>query len=250
MLVKPLDARGALTRSIKVGKKKQPLWRALFDGSADPANEGLHHVTPELFARFSRSLSLIDRIDALIDMARGAYGLWGYDLVPLDTIGRDAALGRWATIHADRLLAWSRTRRGVETIGSQETVPIFLALVRNDIPLEPRWDALVPVHCNTTPQVLVEIWRAVPDARRETVLADRLAASNRVTAYATAALLAPELRSKACTQVLSYHLERRLLNTPPAAKVRAIIKAVDASAAADIKPLARKPAAKPARKRR
>ncbi len=80
MPVKPLDARGALARSIKVGKKKQPLWRALYDGSEDPDDKTSHNVTPELFARFS--LSLLDRLDAELDISLGAYGLSGPPLGP------------------------------------------------------------------------------------------------------------------------------------------------------------------------
>jgi hypothetical protein len=166
-------------------------------------------------------LSLVERLEAAVDIGLGAYGLTGYDLVPLEAIARDVAIARWAKAHVERTLAV--VGESQRSAGSQATVLLFLALVRNDVPLDPRWDSLLPVHCNKGPKHLIAIWRAVPDARRDAVLVARLDEAYRP--YAAAALLAEELGSRAAARWLLERIDK--FDDPPRAKVRAIAAAID-----------------------
>jgi hypothetical protein len=234
MTTEGLDPTGALTRNVRgADGRDEPLWKALFEASAYKSGENRptrHDVNATLLAAYG--LSVIDTLDAAIDIALGAYGLAGVDLLPLDLIVRDDGLAHWAAAHVERLAAaWA----SLKTKGSQATVPLFLALVRNEVPLDPRWDAMIPVHSNKTPTVLVEIWRAVPSERREDVLNRQLREAYLPVAYQTAALLAPALRSKVCAKFLSEHVDK--LNSPPRASVKAIIKSIDRSAASKVRTL-------------
>jgi hypothetical protein len=82
----------------------------------------------------------------------------------------------------------------------------------------------------------VEIWRAVPEGRREAALLACLAQAYLPVAHRAAALLAPELRSRALAAFLVDHVDE--VDAPPRAEVLAIVTSIDPALGREVETLA------------
>ena len=149
-----IDPPGVLDREVEYGDgETAPLWRALTE----------LEDTPEADALFE-TLSVADRLEAWGDLAFGAYRIDPPN--PPEAIG-DA--GReWAPSYADRLVAMFAPdaphveRDGCNSVPDHVAAVVIGALTGADIPIEERWDFLVPID--------LDVIARLPEARREAVL--------------------------------------------------------------------------------
>ncbi len=180
MKVKPVAASKksrALETEIDFEGKK-PFYRAvqLATDAVGPSKVGA------LFAR----LPLPTRAAALLDIFHHGFA---YDLdeslygdVDLLAGIRGAELATWAKGEADRMIALAEERRKTGRFRFPvETYcwPIFVALVRAGVAIEPRWDALLPVGTKgrgLRGATMKECLAAIPEERRMKALVASLAA--------------------------------------------------------------------------
>lgn len=83
---------------------------------------------------------------------------WFFDDRFIETMGAEG--GAWAKAYADEFLAAPEPRQ------KDALWPIFMALIRARIPIEPRWDALFPLGFGAHHECLIECIAAVPEERR------------------------------------------------------------------------------------
>ncbi len=140
----------------------EPLWRALQKARA-----------------VDRQVAILDALSC--DVALRALGElyttgFGYRIntMPLLPNGKLRVLrdlkdeGRaWALAQADAM-------RDVPKFGSALRAFVFLALVRAEVPIEPRWDWFYPSVPGAPKELLFECARAIPEERRAAVLGPRL----------------------------------------------------------------------------
>jgi len=143
-----------LTHSHEGTEYTEPLWRAL------------ERYGRRMNKRFgSLGLSIADRLEAYVDIALGAYRLprarlaWG----ALAEVPSDC--GRWAASAADRVVT---TRHGSTPMELRWAV--FLPLVRAEIPVEPRWDSLLPSGHGDERRAMTDCVHAIAESRREPAL--------------------------------------------------------------------------------
>jgi hypothetical protein len=170
-----LAPAGALERPVLYvhdgEKRRAPLWHALLQLGAVTDDDGAED-RPGARAQLFASLPLGDRLEAYGDIALGAYGLdldgLTIDLDPLRDEGK-----AWAPAYADRLLTLFdgdalHLERGEQTGIPDLIKPVVaLALVRAGVPLEPRWDGLIPVEDSA---ITRELLAALPASRRASVV--------------------------------------------------------------------------------
>jgi hypothetical protein len=145
--------------------------------AAEPASDA--HL--EFLAR--RDLSTADWLEAFGDLALRAYNLEWRSL-PVDRLrdlGDEGA--SWAPAYADRLLylfsgddpfQYHHERAWWNTYPAQALWLVFLALARARIPIEPRWDVLLPAARKPPRDQLIECVRAIPEERRPAAIARSL----------------------------------------------------------------------------
>jgi hypothetical protein len=116
-------------------------------------------------------LTIDERLRALFEVARhgddSPYDLEANDLfdfanVPL--LGKLRGEGRaWAAAIADEIAKHERVPEDVRW-------PVFLTLVRAKIPIEPRWDSLLPLGFGVYRKLTDECVRAIPEGRRDAAI--------------------------------------------------------------------------------
>ncbi len=155
---------------------KEPLWRAiqLLQAANPNVYEGAKAVGDYL-----NSLPVLDRLrvfgelHAILEPAAvydiDAQTLFRHGLRLVDDL--DLGCSRWAVEEADRLSA--QGRRAPEEI----RWVVFLALVRAKVPIEPRWDVLLPVLFGAKDWAF-ECAAAIPTSRRGPALSAALRASH------------------------------------------------------------------------
>lgn len=185
-----IAAGGVLERDIAFElngeQRTEPLWRAVVEAHRDGDERSLRRILD--------ALSLGDRLRAFgeVNAAIGlgsAYWLdqkiffdcWDAPLLRrLRDEGKD-----WAPRFADELLAQAASRdrsKGWWTLTADLRWPVFLALVRAGIPIEPRWDALLPLGAGDLFAPSVECVRAIPDERRTGAIIEALKSNISVVA--------------------------------------------------------------------
>jgi hypothetical protein len=170
-----LEPAGALERPVLYvydgEKRRAPLWHALLQlATVEPDDEAEAQPSPR--AQLFASLPLAERLEVYGDIALGAYGLdldeLAIDLDQLRDEGKE-----WAPAYADRLLELFggdalHLERGEQTGIPDLIKPVVaLALVRAGVPLEPRWDGLIPVEDSALTR---ELLAALPAPRRASVV--------------------------------------------------------------------------------
>ncbi len=160
---------GVLERIVE--ERGAPLWRVMRE--LEEAKDGSARA-------FLSTLSIADRLAAF-----GEVNLFGHEkpyrlaaesffdyrdrelLESLRDEGRE-----WAPTFADHLLTLDRMPK--------ENVrwPVFLALVRAGIPIEPRWDVLVPLGFGAYRELTDEVVAAIPEARRAAAIIGSLGKVN------------------------------------------------------------------------
>ncbi|MFO0737586.1 MAG: hypothetical protein U0270_16965 [Labilithrix sp.] len=161
-------------------KRKEPLWRAVLECVAAGGEEAAAPIV--------QALSLEERLRAFgeVNACLGwgtAYGIstklffdW-WDTALLERLRAEGK--KWAPAFADALLAQVE-RRGSEpgeshwTLTSSCRWPVFLALVRAKITIEPRWDVLLPIGGQKALDACVECIRAIPEERRTAAIVSAL----------------------------------------------------------------------------
>jgi hypothetical protein len=159
-----IDPPGPLERDVEFVRDGQPqrgpLWLAL---KSDPRA-----------AERVDQLALAERLEIFGDVEVFAYSVRPNWQTPAPVMRPDLATlhdeGRtWAPRYADMLVANPRVR------GWAPLDLVFVALARAKIPIEPRWDVLLPIAlAKTAPDLFRECFEAIPFARRTAALAPHL----------------------------------------------------------------------------
>lgn len=202
-----LDPPGALERNVEATvegeSRNEPLWLALtlLDRAGDE----------EQAVALLEALPLKERVEALIELQLGAYRVDPPSLRDFASIDNDNDNGRWAPALADRLTALfapdaSFGERGGHARPSWEAQWwVFLGLVRSGVPIEPRWDALLPLPTGKMAALGRRCVAAIPPERRGAALAAALAPLFPRDAVRGALELLPEFPSP---ELLEHALER------------------------------------------
>ncbi len=176
-----------------------------------------------------------ERTAVLCDLRLSSLDVWASPAepmlqAPLPDLG---ARGRsWAMELADRLLRLFAEDQPAAERGNLGTIPVdlaraaFVSLVRSGAPIEPRWDALLPLEKWVPPNERSACLSALPEARRDAALSS---AFGRIAFDATrvevALELLPELPLASVARVVVRHI--RAARSPQ----RALVALRDASAA-------------------
>lgn len=151
---------------------------ALFAKEADGRTrlEALRAVQTDLDA-LTAALSRIplpDRIEVLVDLLDGGQDFVtpGVDSLVHDALETlDGSAGAWARVRADA----AKTSGTLDRTQAVAESAIFLALVRAKVPIEPRWDALVPLSYGSYARwIMNECLPAIPTERRAGAVLARL----------------------------------------------------------------------------
>lgn len=161
-------------------KRKEPLWRAVLECVAAGGDEAAAPIVQAL--SIEERLRAFGEVNAVIGWG-SAYGIstklffdW-WDAALLERLRAEGK--KWAPAFADALLAQAE-RRGSEpgeshwTLTSSYRWPVFLALVRAKITIEPRWDVLLPIGGQKALDACVECIRAIPEERRTAAIVSAL----------------------------------------------------------------------------
>ncbi len=188
-----IDPPGVLDREVEYTRKEKvrraPLWRALAK-LGDEAGE-------KLFA----ALPAMDRLEALVDLALEAYRVeapsWDdWEKVRIDEPARLSALAdRVTALYAEG--APSSERDGHSTLPWPIGWLLFLSLVRAGVPIEERWDWMLPIGPLTA-----ECVAAIAEPRQGQAIVNALKAEFPSRALASGLELAKQFPS----QVLADHL--------------------------------------------
>lgn len=164
----PLQKQYTFTLAGK--KRTEPGWRALkLLKEAESADD---HDGEELVAKWLKSLPIADRLAMWGVVNLSWPQVWdigeddffdGNDDKLIKQLGPSVAT--WAKRYADELLA---ARTAGATSKAIPLVP-FLALVKAKVPIEPRWDALLPIMSQH-----YSLIKAIPAERRGSAVADAL----------------------------------------------------------------------------
>jgi hypothetical protein len=115
---------------------------------------------------------------AELHLARYDHSLRLESALMSSTRGLRGELAAWAPAFADRLLTLfakgrpKSERGGMSMIELCLKAPIFIALARSGVPIEPRWDVLFPL--NDAKRGVTECIAVIPEERREAALAGAL----------------------------------------------------------------------------
>ncbi|HVK75655.1 MAG TPA: hypothetical protein VM734_20130 [Kofleriaceae bacterium] len=220
-----LEPAGVIAREVDYtvdgGARRGPLWRAL--AALDQAGE------EDQALALLAALPAAERLEAYGDLALDA---WRFTppQPAWDDLG-DAGRA-WAPAFADRLVALfapdtPHGERGDHTEPPADLVTLVIrALVAAGVPIEPRWDGLVPLE--------LDLIDALPPARRGPVVARGLAAQFPASAIRTGLELVAKLPSR---EVVDHLLERSeqclgSLSCPPRRTVLARLREAIAGEAA------------------
>jgi hypothetical protein len=130
-----------------------PMWRRLQEARTN--KRATHKLVDAL--PMARRLALYGEI--LVEGTTNTYDLDDDFFEPERLFGKLRAEGKsWAPAFADRLLAIAGR------IDTSLRYLVFLALVRAKVPIEPRWDVLLPV--GNDDKRMIECARALPEPRR------------------------------------------------------------------------------------
>jgi hypothetical protein len=199
-----------------------------------------------VLARLLAALPDAERTAALCDLRLIALDCWsspaeGMLQGRLPDLG--PAAGPWATSFADRLLALFAPHQPAAERGNLNGIPIdlsraaFLSLVRAEVPLEPRWDALLPLAPWIPAAERTRCLRALPAERREAAVATalgRIFFTNHRVALALELLAGFPLASAAACVV------ENIASAPEVERARAVLRAAaerSAAVAAVVQPL-------------
>lgn len=168
-LAKPGVLEKPIAFNFEKKKLREPLWRALrrFEEAGDE----------DATRAFVKTLPLATRLEAFGEV--NAYGYEKPYRLESETLFdyRDEKLlaklraegKRWAPRFADRLLELEPRHRSEEV-----RWPLFVALVRAKVPIEPRWDVLLPLGFGVYAKLTEECVRAIPAERRDRAIAAAL----------------------------------------------------------------------------
>ena len=168
-LAKPGVLEKPVTFTFEKKKLTEPLWRALrrYEEAGDE----------DATRAFLKKLPIATRLEAFGEVnAHGyekPYRLESetlFDYRDEKLLGRLRAEGkRWAPRFADRLLELEPRYRNEDV-----RWPVFLALVRAKVAIEPRWDELLPLGFGVYAKLTEECIRAIPEERRDRAIAAAL----------------------------------------------------------------------------
>lgn len=147
----------------------------------------------DAFEALIESFPLADRLEILVDLLDGGQDFAGgaiEDLLQATMKSLDGSAGAWARAQAERTSASGTLDR--DQAAREQAV--FLALVRAKIPIEPRWDGLVPLaYGSYAGWIMKECIRAIPAERRVAAVLARLERCSRFEHPRLVALAALEL---------------------------------------------------------
>ncbi len=186
-----LDPPGVIERPVSFSwdgeARTEPLWQAM-RSMGRKGGEFLRGL----------GLPLAERLEAYADFNFGLYSVSSFKLSWGDPAEIGTDLGEWGRRVAEQLTVDQRhpTNKDVNW-------PVFLALVRAGVPIEPRWDVLLPAGDGDLRQPTIECATAIPEARRELALigAVRRIADGHPTVRAGLELL-PTFPSRALTELI------------------------------------------------
>ncbi|MEO8875230.1 MAG: hypothetical protein ABI461_06575, partial [Polyangiaceae bacterium] len=139
-------------------KRKEPVWRAVL--LLNDAKESCD----ALLATFSAAdrLAMWGAVKMGWPEDFGLQAEWFFDDSYAGTSKLGGEGGEWAGAYADEYLAaW-----GTDRYRTAPPWPIFMALVRAKVPIEPRWDALLPLAFGDDAKLVRECVAAIPEERR------------------------------------------------------------------------------------
>ncbi|MEO8878428.1 MAG: hypothetical protein ABI461_22750, partial [Polyangiaceae bacterium] len=170
-------------------KRKEPAWRAVL--LLNDANES----RDALLATFSVGdrLAMWGAVKIAWPEDFGLKGNWFFDdrYEVVSKMGTEG--GEWAKVYADAYLAAGK-RSG------PDSWLIFMALVRAQIPIEPRWDALLPLGFGVYDELVRECVAAIPEERRAAAILAALPRQHPATSVKAAVNLLPIVPDPAIAQ--------------------------------------------------
>ena len=144
------------------------VWRTLYE---------LQITTEDLPAAIAERLDADERLEALLEVDIGAYGIRaqaGGAPMPLDVKRRTAEhagpkAAQWARGHVDEILALVAAKAAPEIgdLGFKNALACFLAITRNGGTIEPRWNLYVPLGPVDAARAILE--KLPPEQREEIV---------------------------------------------------------------------------------
>lgn len=213
----PLEQPFAMKRDGKT--TNVPLWYALQSAKARAAEDGTDQ--DEVVAKLLGTLPIAERLDVYVDMYSAAHD-HAYELDPsgllqsglrlLEDLGPKTAA--WAVRTAGAVLAREAASKAATPAGDwvwraplELRLPIFAGLVRGNVPIEPRYDLLLPIRVPQHQDLTLECIRAIPEERRARAILAALERGNAWEVHRDGRTLLPEFPSAELTKAVLVSLE-------------------------------------------